>query len=207
MDRLSLFATPVVVMDVPGMEEHNRELSDRLLAEQQRSRGFQRSNVGGWHSVPDLSQRREPCYQALIQAIIGCVGDTAASLAASGHLPPAPRYRYGVTAWAMIMRDGDYTILHDHGDAHWSSAYYVDAGDFEGEGPSGLLAFESPRRGGRPIPGMDLFPSTFSVEPRTSMLVLFPGWLQHYVHSYRGKRPRISISANVVMDPMPPGQG
>ena len=84
--------------------------------------------------------------------------------------------------------------------------YYVDAGDPPGEDrpQAGLLALVDPRRGGRPIPEMDLFPSTFTVTPRTGALVVFPGWLQHYVHAYRGARPRISVSCNLAMDAAPP---
>ncbi|EEA04372.1 hypothetical protein BH160DRAFT_0274 [Burkholderia sp. H160] len=43
--------------------------------------------------------------------------------------------------------------------------------------------------------------STFMIRPRSGMLVVFPGWLQHYVHPYRGTRPRIIIASNVVMSP------
>ena len=47
------------------------------------------------------------------------------------------------------------------------------------------------------IPGVDLFPTTFTVEPRNGRLVVFPGTLQHYVHPYRGIRERVVISTNV----------
>jgi hypothetical protein len=100
----------------------------------------------------------------------------------------------------MILERGDYVVLHEHGEAHWSTVYYVDAGD-DDAAESGLLAFVDPRRGGRTVPGVDLFPTTFTVRPRTGSLVVFPGWLQHYVHPYRGSRPRVSISCNVVMEP------
>jgi uncharacterized protein (TIGR02466 family) len=127
----------------------------------------------------------------------------------AGEQQPAPPFRYGVQAWAMIMGDGDYTILHDHGNAHWSSVYYVDAGDADPErhAQSGLLAFVDPRRGGRPIPALELSASTFTVAPRTGALAIFPGYLQHYVHAYRGTRPRISISANLVLEFAQPDEG
>jgi hypothetical protein len=101
----------------------------------------------------------------------------------------------------MVMRQGDYTVLHDHGEAHWSATYYVDAGDADQRSPeSGALALVDPRRGGRSIPGIESG-STFMIRPRSGMLVVFPGWLQHYVHPYRGARPRIAIASNVVMSP------
>jgi hypothetical protein len=103
----------------------------------------------------------------------------------------------------MVMRNGHYVMTHDHGDVHWSVAYYVDAGD-DLPAPSGRIAFVDPRRSGRTIPELDLFPSTFDIAPRTSALIIFPGWLQHYVHAYRGERPRICVSCNLTMDLAPP---
>src|SRR5262249_2945098 len=115
---------------------------------------------------------------------------------------PIGRYRYGLQAWAMVMRNGDYAILHDHGDAHWSCVYYADAGDADeaAHPQSGMLVFVDPRRGGRRIPLLDYSPTEFGVHPHAGQLVIFPASLQHYVHSYRGKRPRVSISCNVTMD-------
>lgn len=197
MESFALFPTQLFVFDLPDLDAVNRELTERFLAERSSSPGVQRSNVGGWHSVPDLAQRPEPCYRTLLSAIVNRVDESVARLSHAAGAPPQ-RWRYGLHGWAMVLDDRDYVILHDHGEAHWSSAYYVDAGD-EAEEPSGYLAFLDPRRGGRAIPGLDH--TTFTVRPRTGMLVLFPGWLQHYVHPYRGRRPRISISCNVVMEP------
>jgi Putative 2OG-Fe(II) oxygenase len=80
--------------------------------------------------------------------------------------------------------------------------YYADAGDADetAHPASGLLALVDPRHGGRPMPGLDLVGTTFTVLPRTGRLVVFPGWLLHYAHAYRGQRPRVSISCNVVCE-------
>jgi len=102
------------------------------------------------------------------------------------------------------LRDGGYVVPHDHGDVHWSVAYYVDAGD-EVPPPSGRLAFLDPRRSGRSIPELALA-TTFELAPRTGALVVFPGWLQHHVHPYRGQRPRICISCNLTMEVVPPAR-
>ena len=208
MDRFALFNTPVLVHDIEGMEDVNRDLSRLLLAEAESSPGFQRSNVGGWHSVPNLSQRREACYQSLMQQVVRHVRITFDEVAAAAGKTSEINYRYQIHGWAMVMNDGDYTIVHDHAEAHWSLAYYADAGDsdYDKYPMSGHIAFIDPRRGAASIPGIDLFPTSFAIKARTSSMVIFPGWLQHYVHAYRGTRPRICISCNVKMDPaMPPG--
>lgn len=38
---------------------------------------------------------------------------------------------------------------------------------------------------------------TFHLYPRTGMLAVFPAWLVHWVAPYRGRRPRISVAANL----------
>jgi uncharacterized protein (TIGR02466 family) len=203
---LALFPTPVVVLDLPAMDDVNREIAGLLLAEEQAVPSWHRANVGGWHSAPDLSRRSHPCFRTLMRAVVDMVSRNVAALAAEVEIAQVPPFRYGVTAWAMILRDGHYVMTHDHGDVHWSVAYYVDAGD-DAPAPSGRLAFLDPRRSGRTIPDMALFPSTFDITPRTSALVIFPGWLQHYVHAYRGQRPRICISCNLLMEVAPSSTG
>ena len=200
MPRLPLFATPVSMYDLPGMDEINRDLTARLVAESVSIPSVRRSNVGGWHS-PDLAGRPEACFRALIQHVVTRVRETVDGLAQeSGRGLPA--MRIGVHAWAMVMRNGDYTIPHDHSEAHWATVYYADAGDADERAhpASGLLALVDPRHGGRPMPGIEIVGSTFTALPRTGRLVVFPGWLLHYVHEYRGQRPRVSISCNVTFE-------
>jgi uncharacterized protein (TIGR02466 family) len=203
---IGLFPTPIAVFDLPGMDAVNAELAAQLLAEEQAVPSWHRANVGGWHSVPDLSQRPQPCFRTLMRAVVDQVTGVVRALAADAGIEEVPAFRYGVTAWAMILRDGHYVTLHDHGDVHWSVAYYVDAGD-SGDAapePSGRLAFVDPRRSGRSIPELPLFPTSFDLKPRTGALVVFPGWLQHHVHPYRGQRPRICVSANLTMEAVAP---
>ena len=200
--QFALFHTPLSVYDVANVDEMNRDLCERLCDEARTSPGMRRANVGGWHSPADLALRADPCYRAVMKAIVDHVGATQSKVVAAMGLSPSP-WRVAAEAWAMVMHNGDYTIAHDHGDAHWSSTYYVDAGDadLERTPDSGALAVLDPRRGGRSIPGIDPG-STFTIRPRTGMLVVFPGYLQHYVHPYRGTRPRIAIACNLTMSPI-----
>jgi uncharacterized protein (TIGR02466 family) len=200
LHKLGIFGTPLFIfekVESPG----NAEVVTRLLEEREKVPSLVRNNVGGWHSAADLAQRPELCYQALFQGIVDRVSASIIMLCEDAEQKAPDPLRYDVHAWATITDDGDYTILHDHGDVHWSAVYYVDAGDTDltDHPESGGLTLVDPRRGGRPMPKLDLFPSRFMVKPRTGALVLFPAWLQHYVHPYRGKRPRIAINANLTM--------
>lgn len=204
MPHLPLFPTPVSLYDLPGMDELNRELTTRLVAESVSVPSVHRSNVGGWHSA-NLAGRPEAYFRALLQHITTGVRDTVESLARE-RSQTLPAMRIGAHAWAMVMRNGDYTIPHDHSDVHWGTVYYADPGDAdEAVHPtSGLLALVDPRHGGRPMPGLELLGATFTVPPRAGRLVVFPGWLRHYVHPYLGRRPRVSISCNLVFEPVAP---
>jgi len=184
--------------ELPELEQANRDITARLIAESEAAPGVQRSNVGSWHSRPDLALRPDPPFRLLVQTIVTKVRETVENLARQNG-QQLPTMRMGASAWAMVMRNGDYTIPHDHADSHWSSVYYTDAGDAdEATHPdSGMLAFVDPRHGGRPMPGLDLIGSTFTAKPADGRLYVFPGWLFHYVHAYRGTRPRVCISCNV----------
>lgn len=204
MPQLPLFPTPVTLFDLPDMEAINRDVTAQLVAESQTVPSVHRSNVGSWHSA-NLAMRPEPHFRELINRIRARVAETVETLARESQqaLPPM---RIGVHAWAMVMRDGDYTIPHNHSEVHWATVYYADAGDadLETHPESGVLALVDPRQGGRPMPGLELTGSTFSVAPRTGRLVVFPAWLLHYVHAYRGNRPRVAISCNCMFDPIMP---
>jgi uncharacterized protein (TIGR02466 family) len=207
VSHLPLFATPLSMYEAPGMEEMNRDVTARLVAESVSVASIYRSNVGGWHSRPDLAMRQEPCFRNLIQYIVARVRETVDGLARDrGQGMPA--MRIGVHAWAMVMRNGDYTIPHDHADAHWSTVYYPDAGDADeaAHPDSGLLALVDSRHGGRPMPGLDLLGTTFTARPNTGRLLVFPGWLLHYVNVYRGQRPRVAVSCNVTFELTPPSR-
>lgn len=200
MELIEVFSSPVMLRTL-GDAALATELTQHLTAEAGAHPGIQRSNVGGWHSVPDLTLRRLGPFPAFFQGLVAELSAALAELAARRSVV-APRYRFGIQSWAMVMGTGDYTILHDHAEAHLSGVYYADAGD-EAPEPSGHLAFVRPGGGFSELPGLPLAPTTFQIRPRTGLLVLFPGYLQHYVHAYQGRRPRVAISFNVRADILP----
>jgi len=202
LDRFALFPSPVFVFHLGGALD--ADATARLIAESDATPGITRSNSGGWHSIPDLAQRPEPCFRAVAERIVQHVRDVILVLAHDSGATEPPRFGLSAHGWAMVMRDGHYTNLHDHAEAHWSAVYYLDAGDppSERSPESGAFTIVDPRRASVRTPGFDLG-STFSIHPQTGMLVIFPGSMQHYVHPYRGTRPRVSVSFNLVARPEP----
>ncbi|MCW5803283.1 MAG: hypothetical protein KIT31_12940 [Deltaproteobacteria bacterium] len=206
MDFLAVFETPILVFQVPGTDELNAALAAKLLDERARDPGLRVSNRGSWHSVPDLARRPDPAFRELSDMLGRHFLRATHELAQARGLPQVPPLKLALTAWAMVMDDGHYTLLHDHAAATWSSAYYVDAGDPPPPDlpDAGRLAFVDPRRAAPAVPGLDLFSGALDLPARTGQLVIFPGYLQHFVHPYRGTRPRISIGANAMIQVGPP---
>jgi uncharacterized protein (TIGR02466 family) len=202
MEHANLFGTPFFAFDLSaGADALNRELAARLCREAATVPGVKRSNHGGWHSTPDLAQRSDDCYRQVSEAVLHHVQISIDRLADDASLSARPAMQFGLQGWAMVMDDGAYSTLHNHAQAHWSVVYYVDAGesDHDAHPMSGGICFVDPRRDVNLIPGLELFPSTHTVIPKAGMLIVFPGWLQHYVHPFRGKGPRVSLAYNVSM--------
>lgn len=212
MQRLELFSTPLLVHPRSIDAALAQRLAARFVAQSHAEPGVQRSNMGGWHSAPDLSTRDDPDLRALMDAIWAGVRTSVDALGASRSAGVGQSYRFGIQAWAMVMRAGDYIVPHHHAAAPLSGVLYLDAGEpaTEIHPKSGRLTFIDPRNGIAPADGLDLFPALFEVRPRTASMAVFPGFVQHFVHTYQGGRPRVSVSFNVRLTPMiagvaPPG--
>ena len=91
---VALFPTPVVVIDLPDMADVNREITAQLLAEEQSVPSWQRANVGGWHSVPDLSRRAQPWFRTLMRTVVDAVGSNVTALASAAGIERVSPYRY-----------------------------------------------------------------------------------------------------------------
>ncbi len=192
------FAPPIYVFRVEGFEGLNGALREALLRERATHPGVLRSNRGGWHSAPDVAQRGEAHFQALCHKVIELARQSLQHMSQSRGAPSWGG-RLGLQGWAMVMERGDYTVPHDHARADLSAVWYVDAG---GEAPgwpeSGCLTFVHPGQGASGALSA-LLPTSLSVRPEAGMLVVFPGYLQHYVHPYQGEGPRVSVAFNVTL--------
>lgn len=165
---------PLVFTTRLDRADADRAIATRLVTESLTHPGIVVSNRGGWHSLPDLAQRPDPDLRALMQLLVEHMREASRLLA---H-PPSGLL---LTAWAMVMRNGDFAVEHDHAEATWSSAYYLDPGDADlsSHPESGRLVFDDG-----------------SIDPTPGLLVLFPGTTRHRVEPYRGQRPRVVIAAN-----------
>jgi uncharacterized protein (TIGR02466 family) len=176
----------------------NRRLREIILQRSKEDSGVQQSNVGGWHSAADFFDWPFPETKNVLRWVSDAAKTMTAASTGDSNLPPMG---IRAMAWANVSRMGDYNSPHSHPDSMWSGVYYVDPGSFpEDEPTSGLIEFLDPRTGADliSIPG-DPFGDKFSIRPEAGLLLMFPSWLYHYVHVYKGDDVRISISFNVLL--------
>ena len=197
-DVTEVFPTRIGRTQVPDAEAINQDLRTLILAEEARSTSIGLSNVGGWRSRADFLLRSEPAVDALALwftwAIKRMVEATAGPECYKGAL--------SLAAWATICRAGAYHAPHSHPDSAWSGVYYVDAGTLQPDKPlNGVLEFLDPRAGAEAVtaPG-DPYGEPHRIRPCAGLLVVFPSWLQHWVHPYVGPTPRIAVSFNAGID-------
>lgn len=117
---------------------------------------------------------------------------------------------YTDDCWANVYRDGQYCMPHSHLRANVSIVYMLDPGTPDADDPAaGQLVFADPR-----------IPYCCPHEPgrvtalllpqmRAGTMIVFASDYLHSVNPYRGARPRITMSWNVTIAPLPgaPGEG
>ena len=193
------FATPILRLSLPGAEFLNKGLRRQILELAGKSAGRTISNAGGYQTDGNLFALPAPELKILSQAIEVAYRSLCRSLAP--EQPELEKHTFNLTGWANINRSGDFNRIHSHGGVHWSGVYYVDDGGSGSNGPDdGQLELLDPRHlsAVTPTPGFPLS-NRVMVQPEPGLLVLFPGWLEHWVTPYKGKAERISIAFNLVV--------
>lgn len=194
-DVVLAFPTPVLVRELPNAESLNERLKSVVMARAEAEGSIDHSNVGGWRSPGNLFDWTGPEIDELRMH----VGAAVSRMTAITTERDQADIDAGIYGWANVLYHGAYNLPHTHPTCMWAGVYYVDIGERPAEDHlSGIIEFADPRAGVSvlPLPG-NPFDGRFKVEPRTGHMLLFPAWLLHFVHSYHGSRPRISIAFNV----------
>ena len=187
------FPTPVIMDELEGAEDLNRELEPAIVDQRQRDSGLKLSNRGGWQSKRDFPQWGGDAGRRVIEYAVRLATEN------TGHAPTRPPPNWSVDVWANINESGGFNMPHIHGGTYWSAVYYVRAG--EGEG--GQLVLHDPRMPALRMhaPGLrfkDAGPDVrTTIEPKSGLMVLFPAWLLHSVEPWQGDGHRISVAMNI----------
>lgn len=205
-----LFATPLVMFDVPDAAVLNKELRAVIEQREKSNPSTRKTNVGGWQSSVDMDRWGGPPAIKLLAYARSVANRMTTDVEGKTGNGPYPGH-FAVTwlgsMWANINRDGHRNEFHSHPGAFWSGVYYVDDGGI-GADPSlgGELEFMDPRG---PLPVMNAphlrfaggltAGTTEKLQPKAGRMVIFPAWLLHQVRPYHGTAERISIAFNLAV--------
>lgn len=198
---LLAFPTPILVRHWPDSAALNRDLQALVLEKERAIASVGRSNFGGWHSDEDLFEWGGPAIAELQRRVAEACQEITAR--ACGEAVQGLQAAMRMTGWANLARDGGYNGLHNHPDCTWSGAYYVTLGERTTADPhNGIIEFPDPRGMGvnwAQLPGQP-FGTQLQINPQAGTMVVFPSWMGHWVHPFRGTGERISLAFNVRME-------
>ena len=192
-----LFATPLFTRQWPELADVNLRLRALLLDRERREPRSTRqySNMGGWHSAIDLHECWEPDVRRVLQCCRSLAEEATARLLGPGD--GVDRYRFSLSAWANVSREGDYNVPHVHETA-WSVVYYVSVPPDCSENGSGGLELIDGRPANLTIEfAEDFFATRRLILPQPGLMVAFPGPVMHFVHPFRGEGERISVACDI----------
>lgn len=192
------FGTPVVAYQWPESDALNAELRTVILEAEHKSRGLQRSNIGGWHSTNDFFTFNIPCVRTLRDRAQQLTIELSRAVIVVKDKPR--KFGFRVEAWANVLREGGYNGVHDHPNSVWSGTYYVASGEPRETHPNnGMLELLDPRNGVTMVHISDtVLGARYTVDPKPGLMVLFPSWLRHFVHPFFGSGERISVAFNML---------
>ncbi|CAN5216836.1 hypothetical protein BH11PLA2_BH11PLA2_02690 [soil metagenome] len=199
------FPTLIGRFTIPDTTATNAELVTLLRQYEQSAPGQQYANAGGWHSTSDLLEWPSTAVTTLrgwiVESLNGMVGATAELPEVQGRANTF-RGNFRLSAWGNIIRRGHYHRHHNHPGSAWSGVYYVATGPTDPASLSGVLELYDPR----PFTEMTDAPGTpygqrVLVRPQEGLMVIFPGFLYHFVHPLQQEGERISIAFNAAWQP------
>jgi uncharacterized protein (TIGR02466 family) len=102
-------------------------------------------------------------------------------------------------AWINVNPQGGYNVVHNHPNAFFSGVYYLQASEKSGE-----IVFLNPvSEQSLTLPhqlidqGSIYNNDRYCYPPRQDLLILFPAYLNHYVHPNKSSDERICVAFNV----------
>ena len=109
--------------------------------------------------------------------------------------------------WPNVNRFGDYHDYHNHPHAYLSGTYYVQVPQdreplrTRADVRPGHITFYDPRATANmmAIKGDPYIEAEYTVRPTPGRILLWPAFVNHFVHPNLSKTPRVSVSFNAVL--------
>lgn len=175
-------------------EIDNDRLLDYCINLKNKNTGRTFSNVGGWQSNDlnfndvELQELLSNIYSRLIQM--------------KSDLGIKDIFKLAIKSmWVNINNRSNFNKPHCHPGSFISGVYYVDidadrSGDIVFLNPNAALDYHWDINWFKDGIGQTISSTACYYKPKKTKLILFPGWLWHYVEPSNSDKERISISFN-----------
>lgn len=185
------FGVPVWSRVIAAHPSLNPLLLDATARLEATTPSIHRSNVGGWHSPPDLHRHEDfAAIRRIVERMaVGCANSLGFDFARADLIFQG--------MWANRNGPGDYNKPHVHPNAVLSGIYYVKVPP-----ASGNIEFHDPIRErtmtSYPVrPGAEAARKRLEYKCRDGLLLIFPSWLSHSVQPNASDTARVSIAFNI----------
>lgn len=199
MHEMRLFYTPLWRASMADTEQRwilmRQAMLDRIQQLTHSERGVAKTNFGGWQSADDLY--KQPEFAWLFERILERANEVAPHFSREG------RFNDGLL-WANVNGQYNFNAMHIHADALLSGVIYLKvAGEDQG-----VIQFFDAREGSptsywrcfSQLPDeTEMTQGVVTVAPREGDILLFPGWLKHWVTPNLTDQVRVSVSFNLRM--------
>ena len=192
----ALWPTVVLNRVIPGHEQANQALLHFILAREREN-----PEMTTAYREADLLNVDHPAVVWLTKCINVSVIDYLR------HLGMDYAINWSLQGWANINRFGDYHDPHNHPRAYLSGTYYVrvptemEQRDGRNDVRPGRITLYDPRGSVNmtAIKGDPNIEPEHTITPLPGMILLWPAFVNHYVHPNLSRQPRISVSFNVLL--------
>lgn len=198
-----IFPVPLITFAVTDAAALNARLVDEIAARRAAEPGLARSNHLGWHSAPDLFDRREPATRELARQLGAMMIAATHRVAPQQDISPLALHADG---WINVNPPGAYNDPHSHVGSFWSGCYYVAMPDDPDESSGAIEFIDAGTRLASNLIKAPLTADKVRVQPKVGSVLLFPSTIKHWVHPNRGNADRVTIAFNGWFKPKQPLQ-
>ena len=193
---LDLWPTKFLRRRIEDCESWNKELI-KLVRELERAN----KNLSTDYLAPDLFNMDHAAVNWLRENVNATVIEYLRTLGIDYAV------NWTITGWPSVNRFGDYHDAHNHPWSYLSGTYYVkmpatrETLKSRSDVRPGCITFYDPRGGVnmnaiRNDPYVD---PEYTVLPEPGLMMMWPAFVNHFVHPNLSKETRISISFNIVL--------
>ncbi|MFQ5995620.1 MAG: TIGR02466 family protein [Acidiferrobacterales bacterium] len=191
-----VFAVPIWVVDYEEFDDVNRAILEGVTkvdwGAEHRRRGLQALATGRYGEDVFITLDLVPSAALILEAFAESCKEIGREL----QWDLETNEVRVVELWAHVTLPGKVTMKHDHAPSHLSCAYYVRT-------PQGCgnLCLEDDRKQRSSEPVSPKLAKEMTVQAKEGRMVIFPGWMTHYVTENRSDETRVSLSFNADLLP------